>query len=195
MAMTLTPMTELQAVNIMFATAGIAPVSDLLDTDRVDLTVAQSILEEVTRDTLEKGWDFNTDENYEVAIDGDGKIPVPSDALSIDPVDKSRQYVVRGGFMWDKKNHTAVINENVKFDIVRFFDYSTLPQAARRYIAISAARIFQKRMMGDQTVDVYTAEQEATAWVALLQAHGNTSDLTLLDDPVMYRTLRTFHQE
>ena len=45
-----------------------------------------------------------------VSLDVDGKIPVPSNTLRIDPSDPSTNYVERSGFLWDVENNTFVFS-------------------------------------------------------------------------------------
>ena len=61
-ALTLTPQTELDAVNAMLLSIGQAPVSTLSVTGLKDVSFAQYILHSVSREVQLKGWEFNTDD-------------------------------------------------------------------------------------------------------------------------------------
>lgn len=187
----LTPTSELDAVNIMLATIGEAPVSSLLSTSNVDLVKAKAILNEVQRSVLKQGWDFNTDIRYPLALDGDSKCPVPSDALSIDATYPSQAYVNRGGFLWDTLNHTAVLTHNpVYCDIVRMLAFDTLPEAARYYIAIRAARVFQRRALGDDSIEAYTQRDEDDARAGLMSEDHDSAERSLAGDYSVWRMTR-----
>ena len=53
--------TELEAVNIMLAAIGEAPVSKLTGTLPVDVKIAQSTLVEINKAVQAEGWSFNTE--------------------------------------------------------------------------------------------------------------------------------------
>ena len=52
--------TELEAVNIMLAAIGEAPINSLIGTLPVDARIAQSTLTEVNKSVQSEGWSFNT---------------------------------------------------------------------------------------------------------------------------------------
>lgn len=178
----LVPTTELEAINTMLATIGESPVNSLITTGLTDLAVAKQILREVARKTQVMGWHFNSETNYTLALDGDSKVPVPTNALKIDPIDSDNDYVVRGSFLYDRTDHTYTIDEAVKVDIVFFLDFDQMPEAFRHYVTISAARRFQKRVLGDETINAFTQQDEDEAWVNAANTELDSSDVTLFDD-------------
>jgi hypothetical protein len=70
--------TELDAVNTMLYTIGEQPVSSLAESGLADVAIAKTILTEQSRRFQAKGWDFNTDKDYALAVDINSKIPVPT---------------------------------------------------------------------------------------------------------------------
>lgn len=186
----LVPTTELDAVNLMLATIGETPVSTLVVSGLTDVSIAKTTLAEQNRAVQKRGWDFNTDRDYQLALDLDSKIEVPPNALQIDAEDKSRDVVYRGGFMYDRDKNQFTFDNALKFKIIRYFSFEDLPEAARYYIAIRAARIFQKRILGDDTVDVFTAEQEVDAKIDLEDADSETADRNMMNDPELHSFVR-----
>ena len=187
------PTTELEAVNIMLGTIGEAPASSLEAPERLDVADAIRVLDEVSRAVQKRGFDFNTDEDYTLVADEDGFFIVPLDALSIDPHDPTIKAVTRGNpaKLWDKKEHTFVwTKDSLKVDIVRYFPFDELPEDVRYYIAIRAARVFQRRNMGDGEVEAFTEAEEFQAQVAMEQAHADTRESSLLNDPHIYVSRR-----
>lgn len=164
--MTVLATTELEAVNMMLAAITEAPVDSLAVDTVDDAAIALSTLREVSKEFQTEGWHFNTDYDYPLSVNGDNKIPIPVTAATVDPMDHTgKDFVERGGFLYDRENRTDVFTDitSVKCKIVWFFDFEDLPQLARTYIAMAAARRFAKNVMGDEATVQFTAEDEARA--------------------------------
>lgn len=175
-----TPFTALEAVNEMLMSIGQAPVNSL-SAGVGDVNIAQSILKVVTRYVLLYGFAFNTDEGYSLTPDVNKFVAVPTGALEVDPSDRLADLVVRrhptyGMGLWDRANQTWQIGSAVLCDITWGYEFEDLPEAARNYIALSAARKFQKRMIGSNELDGYNQEDETRAWLLLLRAERRTRD-------------------
>ena len=57
-----TSMTELEAVNVLLTTIGEAPVNTLTGNQVTDVTIANQVLTEVSREVQAQGWHFNTED-------------------------------------------------------------------------------------------------------------------------------------
>lgn len=175
----ISPMTELDAVNELLMSIGQAPVSTLQVSGIRDVNIAKAELLKVSRRVQSRGWNFNTDENYELSPDVDGHIAIPNGALKVDPSDKRSNYVLRrhdtkGLVLYDRDERTFVFSEPVECDVVWGFEFEDLPETARAYIATSAGRKFQSRVVGSQILDRFQAEDEQRAY-ALLQREERAS--------------------
>lgn len=190
MASTLVATSDLDAVNVMLGTIGEQPVSSLEVSGLTDVAVAKSILHETNRLVQAQGWDFNTDLKFRLSRDVNNQIAVPPDALRIDPTYASVRLVARAGYMYDRDNNTFVLGDNYDFDIVRFLAFNNLPEAARYYVTIRAARIFQRRVLGDDTIEAYTEQDELQARITLEDADSETADRNALNDPELYAAVR-----
>jgi len=182
---TFVPMTELDGVNMMLMSIGQAPLNTLSSAIK-DSEIARLTLHNSLREVLTKGWYFNTDEEYPIVPDGAGKINLPANALSIDPCDESQYFVERwdvaataGRRLYDKENHTFVINQTVKVDISWFFEFEQIPQAARSYIAHYAGRIFQASQIGSELLYKFTKERELELLGELQCEQRRTSDTNM----------------
>lgn len=176
-----TPMTELAAVNTMLSVIGEAPVNSLEVSGLSDVAIAKTILMESSRAVQEKGWHFNTEDNYELAVDGDGSIALPENILRVDASpEEALDLVQRGNRLYDRENHTFNIGRSVKCTIVIGLPFTDLPAAARYYITIKAARMFQKRILGSDILERFTQEDEVNAMVALRDADTDVADYNLL---------------
>lgn len=186
------PMTELESVNLMLTTIGESPVSTLNVTGDLNVSVARQMLYDVSREVQTHGWYFNTESNYPLVRDVDSYITVPTNTLSVDlALELSYlDVVLRGTRLYDKENHTYVFDKDVEVDLVLFLEWDLMPQAARQYITIVAARRFQRRLLGDDFTDSVTAEEELRAKAQLDDADAWERDYNMKDSLDVYETLR-----
>jgi hypothetical protein len=188
---TYVPQTELDAVNQILLSIGQSPVNTLEVAGIKDVNVARQVLHNTLRETLTRGFDFNTDDDYTLAKDVDGKVAIPPSALKCDPCDVSKRYVERVDSVgntrrfYDRDNHTFVLNEDVKVDVVWFFPFSDIPQAARAYIAHKAGRVFQAGAVGSQILYAYTKEREVETLAELERSHLQTLDANFFANDTM----------
>lgn len=169
--MLITPMTELEAVNEMLLSIGQAPVSTLSVPGVRDVSLARGHLTAVATDLQLEGWHWNTDEGYSLAPDIDGHIQLPNGVLGFDPVDRTEALTTRRRpgttgtlSVYDRVNHTFKFTKPVVANIVWGYGFEDMPEVARRFVAISAARKFQAKTIGSTQLDGFGAEDEAQAW-------------------------------
>jgi len=177
----LAPTTELEAVNEILAAIGEAPVGTLQGALPIDASTALSRLRSRSRGLQSTGWSFNTDLAYTLSADNDGRVPLPRNALNVDPCD-DLDLVVRGQYIYDRKNHTFVIDDDVDVDIVRFLPWEDLPEYARQFLFISTGRTFQDRMLGDEGLHQFNAADERLAWSKFLDAEALNADYNVIRD-------------
>lgn len=179
--MQLTSMTELDAVNLMLSVIGEAPVNSIEVPGLGDVAVAFQVLNEVSREVQEKGWTFNIENNYPLALSVSNEIEVPPNALRVDAEDSEGLNVtVRGNRLYDRENHTYTFSNPVKCQITFMLAFTDLPQAARYYIAIRAARKFQKRVLGSDKLEAFTQDDEMSALVSLQDQDADVGDYNIL---------------
>lgn len=179
---------RLDAVNIILSASGENPVSALNNTT-ADAANADSILEEVLRDVQSVGFHFNTENDFPLTPDNDGKIILPSNVAKVD-VDSWEfpdvDVVQRGSNLYDKVSHSFVFTKPLKAEVVFILPFEDLPEQARRYIAVRAARIFHDRFVGSEVEHKFTADDE-------LQARTNLNKSNLENaDPNIFRDNPTF---
>lgn len=175
--------TELDAVNTMLMTIGESPINSLETASGVaDAVLARAILKEVSLQVQTSGWHWNTEKNFKILPTVSGEIILPENCLEADPVGDSqnKNYVIRGNKFYDVDNQTYTITEPVYVDMVLFLEFSLLPQAARHYIMIKAARTFEQRMVGSQILHLYSQEDEIAAKANLHRTEAKTGDYNIL---------------
>lgn len=181
--------TEQEAVNTMLATVGEAPINTLAGDLTADIQIAVNLLRDTSRAVQSMGWSFNTEKEYELSINGSGEIEVPGDALEVDLSDVNSSWaedvIMRGNRMYDKYNHTYTFTENKKFDIVWFLPWTELPEAARNYIKIRAARVYQDQTVGSKDHHTFSMIDEVQALTLLQIAEAEAGDYNIFDSPDM----------
>ena len=194
--MTVAATTELECINIMLAAIGEAPVNSLTGTVPVDVRLAQSTLTEVNKQVQSEGWSFNTEIDVTLTRDGNNNIPLGTDVLRVDAQTHdhpSIDPIQRGLKLYDRKNNTFVFDENLKCTVVYFRSFDELPEQARSYMTIKAARIFVDRLISDQSLRTYTQEDEIRARSVLMETDLSNADHNMLiGDPSISDAISTF---
>jgi|TARA_R110001592_G_scaffold99643_1_gene283772 hypothetical protein len=185
MATQITPTSELQSVNIMLSTIGEAPVNSITGTTTVDVSTAINILNETSMSIQSQGWNFNTHLNYNsLSIDSNGKVPLPSNCVKADANHSYRylNYTIRNGYLYDMDNHTDVFTSAPStVDLVLVQQFSHLPEYARQYITMKAARRFAARFIGDKEITQLIGQDENEALMAFHQADSQEADANMLN--------------
>lgn len=194
MATVTTPTSELEAINTILSVIGESPISTLAEISSVaDAVTAQSILSEVSRQVQTKGWHFNTERDFTLWPQNTTKeIAVPPNCLRIDSYgdDQEIDVVQRGSRLYNRQKHSYAFDKGLKVDMVILLPFTDLPQAARHYITIKAARVFQGRTVGSDALYQFTALDEKDALLDLKRNEGITGDYNILkSNSSVYKTL------
>lgn len=183
--MDLTPTTELMAVNAMLRAIGESPLNTLESPEAVDAVLAQQTLEAVSRHVQERGWYWNTLENYRLARTHPGnEIHLPQNTLKVDTVECDRDLypvVQRGKRLFNKRTNSYQFDKALTVDLVEFLPFEELPQAARTYITLSAVRKFQEDRVGSEALSAMHKADEQGAWMALVSAESEVRDASIFD--------------
>lgn len=174
---------KLEAVNSMLGHIGESPVNSISDTNALPISAATaiSVLDEVSRSVQAEGWHFNTELKVTLSPAGDGTITLSEDILEVDTIDTSIDIAQRGLSLFDRSNNTSVFSKALEVNLTRLLDFTSLPEAARRYITLVASRVFQGRMVGSRELEALIARDEYNARADLMDAEGNNSDRTIFD--------------
>lgn len=191
MAEDLVPLNMLAAVNQLLVSIGEQPVATLEDPGLpVDVSLAKNLITETSRNVQTEGWNFNTDYDYPLTPDINGNIAHPSNVLKFDAMPAEQlDLVQRGTRVYNRKDRTFTFTKTVKCEVTWFFPFDELPSAARSYITIRAARVFQDRTVGAVDLHGYQAQDEATARVLFEQASAQSEDSNVLADSNFCRQL------
>lgn len=188
--MALTKTTKLQAINTMLSVVGEPPVNSLT-AQRADSFIAQSILDEVSREVLTYGWQFNTEDNVTLSPDSStGFIYISDSVVRVDMdsrYDDTYDIVIRGNRIYNRKTNSFVFTEDLVAQRVILMDFDDLPEVAKRYITIRAARIFQDRVVGAQTLHAFTATDELVALTKMQEYENEVGDYSIFQSDDMIR--------
>jgi hypothetical protein len=175
--------TELEAINTMLDCIGESPISSLEVSGLVEVAKAKAILNEVSLAVQTTGWHFNSEHRYPLVRDLDGYINAPRNAIQVDISEAQSDIEItqRGLRLYDKKNHTFMFTKDLLADIVLYLPWDDLPQAARRYIMIRAARVFQTRELGSESLHKFSEAEEFMAHSDLRAAEGETGNYNMFN--------------
>lgn len=183
------PTTELDAVNVILSGIGEAPVNSFAEIT-TDVTVARSILYEVSKEVQLEGFHWNTEDNYPLTPNDKGQITISPALVRVhfrEPTDK--ELVIRGNRVYDRVNHTYTfdLSTTLLCTITLLLMFEELPEAARRYITVKALRVYQERVLGSQVLSQFQQQDEGRTRAALMadeRKHGVPNMLTGLLPPV-----------
>jgi hypothetical protein len=178
--------TQLESINTMLSMIGQAPINSLSGTLPLDATIATNTLTEILREVQAAGWHFNTEFKVTLALDDDSKIPLGTNVMRVDldPTRYSKRsydVVKRGGFLYEKNDHTYVFTKAVDATIIYYLEFEELPENVKRYITIRAGRIFADRVVGERELHGFTTQEELNALAILKQEEADTANHNIFD--------------
>ena len=194
--MTTAATTELESINIMLAAIGEAPVNSLTGTLPVDVKLAQSTLTETNKEVQSEGWSFNTEIDVTLTRDTSNNVNLSTDVLRVDPnihQHTSIDAIQRGLKLYDRLNNKYEFTEDLICTVVYFRSFDEIPEPARRYVTIKAARIFVDRLVSDDGLRTYTQQDEIRARAILMETDLSNADHNLLrGDPSLTSVFDTY---
>jgi hypothetical protein len=182
---TLGKTTKLQAVNQILSFMGEAPVNSLEDSTGVgDVSLAERVLDEITREVLSGGWHFNTNFDVEHVPDSSKEIILAETILRID-TDIGRYGTMditqRGNKLYNRKGNTFEFDDPIKTTEVIELPWDDIPETARRYITLRAARVNQDRSLGAPDLQKIGIQEELIALASLREFDARSADYSVFD--------------
>ena len=177
--------TKLEAVNTMLGYLSESPVNSIADSSSLPpiAALAKGVLEEVSREVQSQGWHFNTATDYTLEANVSGEFVVPDNTMEVDAVDPSVDVIQRNTRLFDRTNQSFEFDKDtMKVNITFLLDFEDLPEQARRYISIKAARALSNRVVGSREIEALILRDELFAKAQLDDAEYSTSDRTIYDN-------------
>ena len=121
------------------------------------------------------------------------RIAIAADVLQLDVSDgwKSRKYDVvrRGGFLYDKYDHTDDFSDisEITLDVVKLYNFEDVPPVFRRFITYRAARQAAVQLVSNPGLVQLLGVQEQQARAAIMEYEcnqGNHSMFGLPEDTI-----------
>ena len=163
--------TELSAVNSILGSIGQSPITQLKNTTGAlistnpEISFIFNLLVETTKDVLNEGWHFNTEEHIEIQPDANKNILIPTNMLRYDIHDgqmfRDRDVVKREGKLYNKVDHTFEFSSPVFVDATYLYDFEDVPSAFQRYIIAKASTRAATQLVGDVNLVKLLQTQEA----------------------------------
>ena len=176
--------TQLEAVNTMLGYIGEAPVNSISNTSELPVSAANAvtILDEISREVQSEGWHFNTTKEHKLTPVNDA-ITLPSNTLQVDHEGGDNiDLVQRGLSLYDRKNKTYTFTSDIEVTLVELLDWDNMPEQARRYITLRAARSLQSRLVGSRELEALIIRDEFSAKANLEMSDNSNSDRTIFDN-------------
>jgi hypothetical protein len=187
--------TRLAAINAMLRNIGERQVATLVNHTRGDVAAAVSELDAISKATQAEGWNFNHEACVEFSPQADGRIPVPVNALSITAtgVAGSRDEIVdRGGHFWNKTDSTFTFTKDIEVEVITHLLFEELPEVARQYVMIRAARVLAQTRVGDPGIVRYSQGDEQLARYQLEARESESADYNVFQSPELRRLHNTW---
>lgn len=195
----LTRTTKLQAINVILTTIGESQTNTITGTLPWETDLAVSILDETVRELCLNKWVFNFEKEISIIPDGSNRLLVASNYIQVEPADTAdkNEYVMRpisagsSTFMiYDITNKTSTFTAAKSFNVTYLLDFEELPEAAKRYVTIRAARVYADRLMASGEVRAFTERDEVEAKAKIEEySYGVDKNNMLLDSPDTYNFL------
>jgi len=177
------PTTKLEAINTMLSAIGEAPVTQL-NSGLVEADIAETILESVNREVQGHGFHFNRELNVVFNPDVNNNIVLPANILRADTTQNTSNpdLIQRGLKMYNRVTSTYNITQAVNLDLVVLLNFEDIPEVAKRYITIRAARIFLDRVVGSATLHGFNQEDETRALLELRDMEAEGQDFSIFNN-------------
>ena len=181
--------TELSAVNAILGAIGQSPVTSLVFTNP-EISFIYNLLRDANVDAQNEGWHFNTEKHVKYTPDSTtNKIAIGSDILKMDVTEgwsrKHYDVVKRGGFLYDKYDHTDVWDDvtEMYLDITRLFTFVDLPEVFKRYIVYKASTRAATQLVGNPQLARLLSQQEQLARAAAQEYECNQGNHNMFGLP------------
>ena len=178
--------TELSAVNSILGSIGQSPITTL-NFQNPEISFIYNILTEVTKDVLNEGWHFNTEEHLPFTPDSNKNILIPSNCLRFDlhegQVSRSKDLVTRNGKLYDKVNHTDEFDGELLLDVVYLFSFNDIPSVFQRFIIAKASTRAAAQLVTNTELVQLLQQQEALSRASVMEYECEQGDHSFMGWP------------
>ena len=165
--MTIAATTQLEAINIMLSTIGEASTTILTGTLPFEVSAADLTLDEVIKSVQQESFTYNTNHSELVAASSS----LDTDILNIYGAADGKVYTIQGTTLWSMDTNAAATGSIIA-SVVRALDFTLMPEVARHYIIVRAARLYADRLVGSKVIKEFTERDELEARKQLDRDYG-----------------------
>jgi len=180
--------TELEAVNIILASADMMPVTQITSPTTSEAVLALGQLDNASAEIQAEGWNFNTTYDVELPLDGSSKCPTPDSSIRVIPTDNPA-YIQKNDFIYDRSEATYVFKAPVRATVVYINDWTELNYEVQNYITKKAARRFHEYHVGSSDALRSLVQDEQEARRLILEAETHSGRYSMFDAPDMHAGL------
>ena len=180
--MQLTPLTELEAVNLLLASINESPINTLEAIQDIDAVNALNTLRMVNRQFQSRGWSFNTFESYVFNPDVYSKKIKWLDTILHIKSSDGNKYVKRGQYFYNMTGQSFTFTRPIQAEVILLSDFEDMPEAARNYITAKAAAEFALKFLGDDSLVNGLQAREQEAWAYFHEYEMNSNDYNMLEN-------------
>ena len=137
------------AINICLTTIGESPIpSTTSHIGHYEAELAHTIIGEAKTEILAEGFQFNTDDNWELVPDTQGYITIPADVISVDGTSRGDDLIERAGKLYNKADNTYKFTTTQSLSIVWDMAFDTLPVPMQSVVVAAAKLKLYTRVIG-----------------------------------------------
>lgn len=178
--MTLTPFTELEAVNELLSSIGELPVNHLDEEINIDVANAMRILRRVNREVQSMGWTCNTFDTTLLPDNDNHRIRWNPNFIHIKS--DSQKYIKRGEYLYNQTDNTFEFTGQIQLTAIMLEDFEDIPDALRSYITAKAVRQFQGRYLSTEEISQQSQQDVLEAWKKLQEYELEINNFNLLSN-------------
>jgi len=181
--------TRLSAVNFMLRSIGEAEVPTLTapHTRRGDVISAVTVLDEEGRSFQSEGWWFNMERTTHpivVSSAGNNEILIGDTILDIKNkyYTPEKVYVEKAGKLYNRTDNTFIFTSGVELITTYLIQFEDLPEVARRYVTLRAARVLSETRVGDPQLRQYATQVEGMARAKVEESQSEHESFNVFKD-------------
>jgi len=150
---------------------------------------AATILDEVRKEVLARGFYTNTEDAWPIEADPQGYIDIPPTALRVDGIDNN--HIAKNGRLYDKSANSFLFTPNQPVDVKIIWDayFVDLEYDISYYITLRMARILYQRVIGVSEILGVLGRDEENARIRLMESEADIGDYSIFDAPSTTRAI------
>jgi len=179
------------AINICLTTIGESPVPNSTSiTGHYEAELADTAITEAKTEILAEGFQFNTDDNWELVPDTQGYITIPADVISVDGTSRGDDLIERAGKLYNKADNTYKFTSTQKLSIVWDMQFDTLPVPMQTVVVAMAKLKLYTRVVGVDSMVGQLERELQDARSLMITEDLRSGDYSIFDDTYTVRPMR-----